>query len=272
MKATTRELLEQCLKLLADYEQQITVRQLYYRLVAAGVIANTLRDYKRLVGFLTRWRKGGDLDPAVFVDLTREPDPPRTWVDLATFLERVRESYRRDRWQGQEVRPEVWIEKEALATVFDPVCREFAVLLQVCRGYPSLSCLVEASHRTERILYFGDFDPTGVDIPRNVREELEGAWGARVNLDVIALMKDQAEERELPWDYAKPTDSRTKAFLAEHGIDHTWELDALPPDVLERMVREAIEAEITDQEAWDTEGEREEEESARLAEITREFE
>jgi len=236
------------------------------------VIANNLASYKRLVAFLTRWRKSGDLNPAVFVDKTRKPDPPQTWADLATFLHRVRESYHRDRWRGQEVRPEVWCEKQALETIFGPVCEEFGVLLQVCRGYPSLTCLVEASRRTERILYFGDLDPTGVDIWRNVREELEDQWGAEVNLDVIALTKDQAEERELPWDYAKLTDSRTKAFLAEYGVDHTWELDALPPDVLETMVREAIEGEITDRDAWDQEGEREEEESEKLAEITAEFE
>jgi len=272
MLPATRELLDEVLRILAGYAQQITVRQLYYRLVAAHVIPNNLASYKRLVGFLTRWRKSGDLDPAVFVDLTREPDPPRTWADLATFLERVRESYHRDRWEGQGIRPAVWIEKEALATVFEPVCREFGVLLQVCRGYPSLSCLVEASHRRERILYFGDFDPTGVDISRNIREELEETWGAEVKLDVIALTKDQAEERELPWDYAKATDSRTKGFLADYGIDHTWELDALPPDVLETMVREAIQGEITDQEAWDQDGEREEEECEKLAEIISEFE
>jgi len=271
MRAATKELLDCCRAVLADYEQQITVRQLYYRLVAGQVIPNTWRDYKRLGGFLTRWRKEGELDPNAFVDLTRKPNKAQIWPDLASFLEAVRNSYRRDPWQTQDGRPEVWLEKEALVTVIDPVCREWGVTLQVCRGYPSVSCLYAAAQRTARILYFGDFDPSGQDIPRNIRHELEETWGAEVSLDLIALTPEQIAEHNLPPAPAKATDSRTPRFVAQHGVD-TVELDALPPDVLSALVRGAIEEEIVDNSAWDLEQKRGESERAKLAVITRRIE
>ena len=152
-------------------------------------------------------------------------------------------------WQGQDRRPEVWLEKEALATVFEPVCREYGVALQVCRGYPSISCLVAAASRTEHVLYFGDFDPSGQDIPRCVAEELRDTWRAEIGLVRIALTPEQIAEHNLPPAPAKPTDSRTAGFLAEHG-DGTVELDALPPDVLRSLIRQAIEGEITDPDDW----------------------
>jgi len=271
VKAATRELLEACRTILAEYEQPIPIRHLFYRLAGAQVIPNTFRDYKRLDRFLTRWRKKGDLDPAVFLDDTRKPDLAQIWADLPSFLEIVRKSYRRDPWQGQEVRPEVWLEKAALVPIFGPVCREWGVTLQACRGYPSLTCKFAAAQRTKRILYYGDFDPSGEDIPRNIKEELREIWGAEVNLDVIALTPEQIAEYDLPPAMAKTSDSRTAGFVARHGVD-TVELDAVPPDALQTMVSEAIEGEITDQDAWDSEVDRGEAESVRLAEITREIE
>jgi hypothetical protein len=251
---------------LGEYSSRITLRQLYYRLVAAQMIDNTLASYKRLVALLTRARKAGEFPTDAFCDLTREPVTPGCWTDLPSFLEAVRRSYRRDRWQSQERRPEVWVEKEALTTVFAPVCARYGVTLQVCRGYPSVTCLVEAAARTDRILYFGDFDPSGQDIPRSIQDEMRETWGAEVSLDLIALTAGEIEEYRLPPAPAKQTDSRTPGFLAAHGAG-TVELDALPPDVLERLIVEAVEREIDEPEAWEEEQRREAVERRALAKI-----
>ena len=264
MRAKSAALLEECRAVLSEYEGQITVRQLYYRLVAGQVIANNLREYKNLCAMLAAWRKAGLLDPAAFCDLTREPTIPTAWEDLSDFLSTVRESYHRDLWQGQDRRPEVWLEKEALATVFEPVCREYGVTLQVCRGYPSISCLVVAAERTEYVLYFGDFDPSGQDIPRCVEQELRDTWGAEVGLVRIALTPEQIAEHNLPPAPAKVTDSRTPAFVAEHGSG-TVELDALPPDVLRALIRQAIQGEISDPDAWQEQADQETEDREALA-------
>lgn len=266
MSAKTANLLEHCRAVLEEYSQRITLRQLYYRLVAAQVIENNHRSCKRLVALSTAWRKRRELWPTAFCDLTREATDPGYWPDLPSFLEAVGRSYRRDPWQTQQRRPEVWVEKEALATVFGPICRSYGVTLQVCRGYPSLSCLVEAARRTEHILYFGDFDPSGQDIPRSVEEELRDSWGALVSLDLIALTPAQVAQHGLPPAPPKRSDSRTAGFVARHGLN-TVELDALPPDVLEGLIREAVEAAIDDSQAWQRERERESAEQERLLTI-----
>ncbi len=249
MRAKSAALLETCKSVLSEYDGQITVRQLYYRLVAAQAISNVFREYKNLCESLARWRKQGLLDAAAFCDLTREPVLPSTWSDLSDFLETVKRAYRRDPWQHQDRRPEVWLEKQALATVFGPVCRQYGVVLQVCRGYPSVSCLVEAAKRTQHILYFGDFDPSGQDIPRCVIDELRDTWEAEVDLDQIALTQEQIAEYSLPPAPAKSTDSRTPRFVAAYG-DDTVELDALRPDVLQGLLRQALEDQVTDSAAW----------------------
>jgi hypothetical protein len=231
--------------------------------VAAQAIPNVFREYKNLCASLTHWRKQGLLDANAFCDLTREPVVPSIWSDLSDFLETVARAYRRDPWQQQERRPEVWLEKEALATVFAPVCRRYGVVLQVCRGYPSVSCLVEAAKRAEHIVYFGDFDPSGQDIPRCVVQELRDTWDADVGLDRIALTQGQIAEYRLPPAPAKATDSRTPRFVAAYG-DDTVELDALPPEVLRGLIRGVIEAQITAPAAWVEAKAEEDRESARL--------
>jgi len=263
MRARTAALLEICKSILAEYSGQITVRQLYYRLFAAQVIENTERSYKNLDAHLTKWRKAGLLSPRQFVDLTREPIIPSMWSDLSDFLRTVRRSYRRDLWQGQERRPEVFCEKQALAQVLAPICDEYGVTLQLCRGYTSVSLNVETAERAQHILYCGDHDPSGRDIERSLGCELRDTWGAEIGIDRIALTQEQIAEYDLPTAPAKRTDTRTRRFLAEHG-DGTVELDALPPNVLQGLLRQAIEGQITDPAAW-AEAKREEgRESARL--------
>jgi hypothetical protein len=268
MSSKSSDLLGKCRAVLGEYSGRITLRQLYYRLVAAQVIENSQASYKRLVALLTRARKAGEFPTDAFCDLTREPVTPGCWADLPSFLEAVGRSYRRDPWQSQERRPEVWVEKEALATVFAPICRRYGVTLQVCRGYPSVTCLVEAAAGTDRILYFGDFDPSGQDIPRSIQEEMRETWGADVSLDLIALTAGQIEEHHLPPAPAKGTDSRTPGFVAAHGAG-TVELDALPPEVLEQLIVEAIEREIEDAEAWQDALDQDADERRALAEIIR---
>ena len=266
MREKTAALLEACKGILAEYDgEQVTLRHLYYRLVAAQIIENSFKSYKNFKSMTGRWRKAKHLDPKVFCDPTRETVLPGTWSDLSDFSATVRKAYRRDPWQGQERRPEVWCEKQALLSIFGPICRAYGAALQVCRGNPSITSLVEAADRVERILYFGDFDPTGRDIPRNIEQELRTRWGCACSLGIIALTPEQIAEHNLPENFAKKTDARYRRFVAEHG-DRAVELDALPPDVLRSLIRQAIEAEITDPDAWQEQIDQEAEERVKLGE------
>ncbi|GAI80155.1 unnamed protein product, partial [marine sediment metagenome] len=67
-------------------------------------------------------------------------------------------------------------------------------------------------------------------------------------IEKIALTHDQVANLGLPPMPAKTSDPRYDRFAASFG-DNAVELDALPPDELERIVREAITA-LIDHAAW----------------------
>jgi hypothetical protein len=262
MQAHTQKILAAAQDILGSYDYQITIRQLYYRLVATHVVENSAASYKRLVALLTKAREEGSLDPESFVDLTRRSEAPPGYDNLGDFVAAVAQAYSRDRWQGQKNYVEVWVEKEALATVFERPCRAYQVRLVVCRGYTSISALVEASRRFQdagdkraHLLYFGDFDPSGQDIPRAVCEGLQRWGGVAPRFRLVALTAEQIAKHNLPPAPAKSSDTRTARFVAAHGED-TVELDALPPDVLAELIAASME-ELIDPAAWAEQGEME---------------
>jgi hypothetical protein len=268
----------------------LTLRQLYYQFVARGWIDNNMRSYKRLGDLLNKARMAGFLDWDYIVDRTRNLRGTSHWSDPDSVIHSAAQSYRRDKWGTQKRRVEVWVEKEALAGVVQRVADEFDVDWFSCRGYVSQSEQWAAARRHlgylkggqgVTILHLGDHDPSGLDMTRDIRDRisnfLDQDWlndhghlfnGDRVSvreirdhmrervgdeepLEVrrIALNWDQIEQYEPPPNPAKLTDSRANGYVALHGYD-SWELDALPPDVLADLIRDNIE-EIRDFDAYD---------------------
>lgn len=233
-------------EIIAEYDFPLTLRQVFYRLVAAQALDNTRSEYNQLSDHLARAREQSEIPWDSIADLTREPIAPSTWADLGEFAETVRQSFRLDVWERQPAYVEIWLEKQALSELFRRVCNPYAVRLMVGRGYSSASFLFDGAGHLEgvaaakpvRVCYFGDFDPSGLDIFRDLRERL-ARYGADVVCERLALTPAQIEEHELPPAMAKRSDTRTPAFLARHG-DVAVELDALPPDLLRRMVEAAI--------------------------------
>lgn len=270
-QAKTLALFDRVNGILAEYDMPLTLRQVYYRLVAAHVIPNTERAYKNLSARLTDGRRAGRIDPARITDRLREAQRVPCWGDLPDFLRAVRRSYRREKWTSQPVTVEVWCEKDALAGVLQPIADEHEVTLYVGRGYSSYSAMMDAADRIADagqrtvVLYFGDFDPSGQDMPRDIRDRLAADFGVEVDLRVIALTPEQIAEYDLPPAPTKKTDTRAAAFVAKHG-DLSVELDALPPDVLQALVRDSIGG-LMDLSAFAAEAEAEEEERVRLAAV-----
>lgn len=106
------------------------------------------------------------------------------------------------------------------------------------------------------LLYLGDMDPSGEDMVRDIQERLE-LFGARLEVRKIALTREQVEEHDPPPNPAKMTDPRAAQYVAEHG-DTSWEVDALPPDVLNDVIREHLD-ELVDDELMEAVKEREDE-------------
>lgn len=263
-------------EIIAEYQAQgfdLTLRQLYYQFVSRDLIPNKQSEYKRLGDTIADGRLAGLVDWNAIVDRTRFLRAQSTWDTPEEIVHSAMVGYRTDKWAAQTVRPEVWIEKDALAGVFEAVCTELEVPYFSCRGYTSLSEMWSAGQRMKRhmregytplVLHFGDHDPSGMDMTRDIRERLSMFMGG-TEVKRLALNFDQIEKFEPPPNPAKTTDSRASAYIAEFG-NESWELDALSPTVLAGLVREAIMG-VLDQDAWNASVSEQEEERSILRKI-----
>lgn len=227
----------------------MTLRQLYYQLVARDVIPNNDKEYKKLSELLKKGRMAGVVDWDAIEDRGRQPRLPY-WVEgIINALTDVYEQYRLNRQEGQAKYIEIWVEKEALSNVMARVTNEYHVRLMVNKGYSSCSAMHEAykrfkhaeKYRGQRpvILYFGDHDPSGKDMVRDIRDRLVEFGLGNVNVLNPALTMDQVQEYNLPENPAKITDPRAAWYIQEYGR-HSWELDALEPPVLIDIVTTAL--------------------------------
>jgi hypothetical protein len=265
--------------LVLEQEHPMTLRQLYYRLVSAGALANSQKEYKRLGNVMTRAREGGEVPLEWIVDHVRATLKPSSWTGLADFAETVRDGYRKDFWASLDHHVEVFVEKDAVAGTVQPVTEEFDIRLHVCRGYSSISFAGEVADLWRKVskpifaYYLGDFDPSGFDLERDLREKLErysgktiltqtgdlmdaglgyhfrrGLLGSNVLWERLAVREDDFYEHELVRLPVKRSDMRARAFVEEYGEDCA-EVDAIPPTELRQRVREAIEGHI-DPDRW----------------------
>lgn len=244
-----------------DQGFRLTVRQLYYQLVARGVVENTERSYKRITSIVNDAKLAGLMDWEAIEDRTRDFIRRGRWSSPQEILESVADQYHEDLWEGQRVRVFVIVEKEALAGVLEGVCGEYDVPLLAARGYPSGTVLREfavsdilptlAEGQGAMILHLGDHDPSGIDMTRDLQTRISLFGGRKgVSLQRIALSMAQIEEVNPPPNPAKTTDSRFASYRKEFG-DESWELDALSPAYLVALVRKHIEHVIKDRSAWE---------------------
>jgi len=223
----------------------MTVRQIYYQLVARQVVENRQAQYQAISTLLVRMRQSGEVPWDYVEDRNRRPRTAQMWDASAELLEAVHGAYRRDVWTEQEHYFEMWLEKDALSGIFEDVLRPFGITLNVGRGYDGWSSIrnaaerIKAQDKPSTIYYWGDFDPSGEDMHRSLIERL-AFFDCHPEIVKVGLTKQQIEEYNLPSDPAKTTDSRRAGFVERHG-DLSVELDALPVDVLRRLIRSTIE-------------------------------
>jgi len=238
MHRKTIELIEAAYNVLAEYHP-MTVRQVYYQLVSRHVIENKPSEYQKVSRILTDSRKNQFIPWQWIEDRVRQPRTVSMWQDLPDFMGTVKHAYRKDIWNDQPVYLEVWLEKDALSGVFADITERYGITLVVGRGYNSWSAYKEAASRfaidkPAFILYFGDFDPSGEDIVRALRESLD-FFETSPEIIKVALTLEDVKEYNLPPDFAKKTDTRSKAFIKKNG-DMAVELDSLPMQVLEAKI------------------------------------
>lgn len=255
---------------------ELTLRGLYYRLVARDLIPHTrlyrkdasgkwVKDlsltpegrprgttnaepnYKWIGRVLNDARMAGRIDWNHLVDTTRNLVKVGTWSSPGSIIDSAAYGYTEDHWIGQPEYIEVWVEKEALASIIGRAADTWQVPYFACRGYPSVSEMHVAAMRLKRkedegrkvtVIHCGDHDPSGIDMTRDIEERL-ATFGCRATVNRIALNMDQVEQYQPPPNPAKMTDSRFEDYSEQYG-DESWELDALDPATLDALVQDEI--------------------------------
>jgi hypothetical protein len=253
------EIIDTANQIIETYRQQgfdLTLRQLFYQFVSRDIIENTERSYKRLGSIINDARLAGLIDWEAITDRTRSLRKNQHWENPGEIIKAAAQSFRHDLWRQQPYRVEVWIEKDALVGVIENVCTRMDVPFFSCRGYTSQSEMWVAAQRLCEwvdmgqqpvILHFGDHDPSGHDMSRDITDRLE-LFGVKPEFKRIALNYDQIEQYNPPPNPAKITDSRAKSYIKTYGRN-SWELDALEPQVIVDLIEEEI-SQYIEEETW----------------------
>lgn len=236
----------------------LTLRQLYYQFVSRGYSENSLKAYKALSELMKNARLAGLIDWSMIEDRARSLSGRKNYNSPHDAVKRLYGSYNKDMWSNQETRIEVWCEKDALVGVLEKACVPYDVNFFACKGFVSVSAMYDAAKRLKWnkanginvvYLYLGDFDPSGMDIPRSVEDYLKLLSNEETfEFKRIALNQDQIKEHKPKPYWAKPSDSRHKAFVEKFG-EEAYELDALKPQILVDLIQDNIKPYIDDS-AW----------------------
>ncbi|MBA7693619.1 hypothetical protein ES703_102207 [subsurface metagenome] len=259
-----RVIIPQTIELLKSYDYRPTVRQIFYRLVAALLIPNTKSAYKYLDKILVAAREKGTIDPLAFADRKRESSQgDYGWQGPTDFTEDQKDAfarswqfYTRPLWTSQQIVPIIWLEKDALFPAVCQIADRYRVKVYESIGYSSCTQIYEAipefQSKNVVVLQLGDYDPSGKSIAKSLKLRLEKYGAGKINFIPLALTKQQTIDLRLPTQIAKKSDPRFKTFVEEEGTDRVVELDALPPEKLEKIIAEKIESYI-DPETWNEE-------------------
>lgn len=297
-KDSTQEIIVRANAIIEEYTSQgyrLTLRQLYYQFVARGYLLNKQTEYNRLGSIINDARLTGDIDWDSLTDLTREMTENAHWSSPRGIVAACRDQYQIDKWATQPNYVEVWIEKDALAGVIEPVCRSLDVPFFACRGYTSQSAMWEAGQRLKKraddgkqcvVLHLGDHDPSGIDMTRDItarltmfmsdpddmdradlRDVTEYGYPEDDRLEVrrIALNMDQVKRFNPPPNPAKITDSRADDYIRRFGAS-SWELDALDPKTLTALITANVAA-LLDAKLWAVAKKRETEHRLAIARV-----
>jgi hypothetical protein len=217
----------------------MTVRQVFYQATVQDAVEKSEAGYTKVQTDLVFMRKSGDLPYNWLADNTRWQRKPQTFDGVEEALESTAKFYRKDLWASAECYVEVWLEKDALAGVVMPVTATYDVPLMVARGsfLHSAAEYINSLDVPTYIYHLGDFDPSGVNAGEKIEQTLrEMASGSEIVFERLAVQPWQIEQWNLPTRPTKASDTRSGGFGSI-----SVELDAIDPERLRLLVRQAIE-------------------------------
>lgn len=255
------DLVQNVNRIMADYTMPLTLRQIYYRLVAGGLVSNTRSNYTQLSSQLVTARERGDVSDTRIVDRSRSVSDvsfgsPERFIQTCIF--NMSQRYVRRFWDTQPYYVEVWVEKDALSQVIADAVFDFNAIVAPSRGYSSYTYLMQAAQRiaqygdekTAIILHLADLDPSGVDMSRDLEARLKKYCRSDIQVIRVALTYEQVTQFNLIPNPVKFADKRSSGYVTQFG-DKCWELDAIEPSQLVQICRGAVGQYVTDRAAWE---------------------
>jgi hypothetical protein len=250
-QAKTRTLLDDVRQVLDAYRNHwpLTCRQIYYRLIGAHGYPKTEDFYKKLCHHLANARRGSVVD----FDAIRDEGISTVSLDhfdgeehFKQYVRLLGRNYKRNLLAGQPMHIEVWCEAAGMIFQLAQVAHEYSIPVYSSSGFDSLTkALADRICEIDKptvILHLGDFDPSGESIFNSAAEDVQAfvEWDrtlatTTVKFQRVALTADQVREFGLPTAPPKVSDSRARTWSGD-----TCQLEALPPDQIADLVREAI--------------------------------
>ena len=245
---------------LVDFVNQygyITDRQFYYHLVEQPTGSSLRLDvstrkkanaaYAKVINLTVRCRKNGIIPLDSILDDTDLIGTQQYNYSIENFLIDKADHYRSDWFENQQYYIECWLEKRALSRIFSSITDTYGVYLSVSGRYPSLAQVKSAIDRFQYyskpkvILYFGDLDPTGKDMPRYLRDTFPLLQCNGVNVVEVTVNVSDVSAYNLPIIPLKSTDTRIGRYQKTYQVNYGVEIDALEPAVLRQKISKAIE-------------------------------
>jgi hypothetical protein len=239
--------LDRARAILAEYETGVTLRQLFYRLVADGSLRNVQTYYRRLSNVTAVARRAGTFPD--LLDRTSRIERYLSFDGAGAAREHIRDVYRRDRTEGQEWSIYLGVEKAGISEqLADWFTKPFGIPHVALGGFASQTLCdhvrrdIERQGRPAVLVYAGDLDPSGMLIG----EDFAGRVGTLDAVERVALSPEQVTEYALiknpdPEAAAKVArDPRAAAFRHRFGELVQYEVDALWPETLRDLYRTAI--------------------------------
>lgn len=166
------KLLLECQRLLQEYSESISLRQLFYLLANEGLIELNETSYRKVKNLMINARKHGRVSPTTFA-FTPKTTPESIYGNAEDYVQHFVDDYRIPRTFNQPNYVEIWVEREPLSVFISSLVEEYDIPVYVTGGYSSFSFVFDAAQRIKeagsrkgspRILYFSDFSPASTNM------------------------------------------------------------------------------------------------------------
>lgn len=224
------KLITACLRYFDEYSASITLKQLFYLMVAEGLLRNDEASWRKLKTVTLKARKHGRI-PATALSLNKHPVDTRYAVEPDEYIQKMLRDFRIPRTYGQNNYIEIWVEREPLNIFVEHLLGEYDIPVYVTGGYANYNFIYSAAQRLKdstsrkgspRVVYLSDFSASSFKMFEMLSEELGGELGlTRQEVSSIlfkaAVVPEQFIKYNLPKCFTPSKEEKSARFTELYG-------------------------------------------------------